>query len=610
MLEKIFRGARAVSFLFAGISLFVLGGCPDTQTSQTKPDKTGTQVQTNAQNAESASGTDQSTSFSSSKSLFKNVAPEIGLNFKHDLGDTGRFFIVENTAPGCGFIDYDNDGLLDIFLVQSGSSGPPSSVKNRKQCALFHNVGQGKFADVTKGSGIDVDLGYGQGVAVGDYDNDGYDDLFVTAYGGNHLLRNEKGTGRFSDVTKSMGLDKIYGTGYATSAAFGDYDNDGLLDLYVCYYIKWTHAMNKECRDDNTNVLDYCFPGFYNPTKHQLLHNTGNKFVDVSQKAGITVKEAHGLAVTFVDYNGDGKQDIFVANDLTPNMLWRNNGNGTFTDVAVEAGVAYGEEGKVMAAMGIAVGDYNRSGRESFYVSNFSERPNILFKNLGSGLYEDATEAAKLAHSHHDFLSFGCDFFDYDADGWADIITNNGHVEMSPDHRPDKVSYAQRKQLLHNEAGKSFNEVTDKELLGDLQQTMVGRGLATGDYDNDGRVDVLAVGQNAPVQLLKNELKNENHWISFKTIGTKSNRDGIHTRFLIKNDTQKQLATVRSSSSYLSASDRRVYFGLGKANKVDEVQVTWPSGQRDVLKNLDANTFYTVTEGRGVIAKKKSQAAF
>ncbi len=544
-------------------------------------------------------------SFSSPKALFKNITGQAGIKFKHDLGDTGRFFIVENTAPGCAFIDYDNDGLLDIFLVQSGSSAPLASVKERPHCALYHNKGNGTFEDVTTSSGFDVDLGYGQGVTVGDYDNDGYDDLFLTAYGGNHLFHNEKGTGRFSDVTKAMGLDKIYGTGYATSAAFGDYDNDGRLDLYVCYYMKWTHAINKECRDDITKELDYCFPGFYDPVAHQLLHNTGQKFVDVSQKAGITAKKGHGLAVAFVDYDGNGRQDIFVANDLTPNMLWRNNGNGTFTDVAVEAGVAYGEEGKVMAAMGIAISDYDRSGRESLYVSNFSERPNLLFKNLGDGLYEDATDTANLTRSHHEFLSFGCEFFDYDADGWNDVITNNGHVQMSPDHRADVIPYKQRKQLLHNEKGKGFSEVTEKDLLGDLMLPTVGRGMATGDFNNDGRVDVLCVSQNGEAQLFENRVQNKNHWVSFQTIGTKSNRDGKHAHFSIKAKDMKQIATVRAGSSYLSASDRRVYFGLGNLTKLDEVTVSWPSGKRESFKNLAADMFYTLTEGKGVTAKQK-----
>jgi hypothetical protein len=253
--------------------------------------------------------------------------------------------------------------------------------------------------------------------------------------------------------------------------------------------------------------------------------------------------------------------------------------------------------------MGIAIADFDQSGRESLYVTNFSGRPNILFKKVEDGLYEDSTELVNLGLSHLKLLSFGCEFFDYDADGWSDLITNNGHVSQDPDHRGASVSYAQPKQLLRNEDGKKFMEISDKELLGELQQPTVGRGLATGDFDNDGRVDVLAIGQNAPVQLFKNRVQNNHHWVSFKTVGTKSNREGRHTRISIKAGNGKQLATVRAGSSYLSSSDSRVYFGLGKTKIIDEVVLRWPSGKREVLRNLPADTFYTVTEGRGITQK-------
>lgn len=477
----------------------------------------------------------------------------------------------------------------------------------RPHCALYRNNRNGTFSDVTADSGLDKNLGYGQGVAIGDYDNDGYDDIFVTAYGGNHLFRNQGGTGRFEDVTKALGLDKVHGTGYATSAAFGDYDNDGRLDLYVCYYMKWNHKLNQQCRNDSTNALDYCSPNLYDTVPHQLWHNTGHSFEDVSQKTGISKKRGHGLAVAFIDYNGDGRQDIFAANDLIPNMLWRNNGNGTFTDVAVEAGCAYGEEGQVMAAMGIAIADYDRSGRESLYVSNFSGRPNILFKNLGGGLYEDTTEQVGLGLSHLNLLSFGCEFFDYDADGWSDIITNNGHVEMDAEHRGGKVAYEQPKQLLRNEAGSKFREIADKELLGDLAKPTVGRGLATGDFNNDGHMDVLATGQNASVQLFENRVHNDNHWVSFKLVGSKSNRSGAHTRLAVLSGKMRQHATVRAGSSYLSSSDRRVYFGLGTASIIDELTIIWPSGKRETLKRLATDTFYTLTEGKGITARRRPQ---
>jgi hypothetical protein len=530
--------------------------------------------------------------------LFEDVALRSGLEFKHSRGDSGQFYFIESTPPGCAFLDYDNDGDLDVFLVQSGSSALASTVRNRPFCALFRNV-NGTFTDVSLGSGLDKDLGYAQGVAVGDYDNDGYDDLFITAYGGNHLFRNRRGSGKFEDVTRTMGLNRMHSTGYATSAAWGDYDSDGRLDLYMCYYARWSHALNKKC-GGVAGVLDYCHPNMYEPVTHRLFRNVGSRFIDVSRLAGIEKARGRGLAVAFVDYNQDGKQDIFVANDITPNMLWHNNGDGTFTNRADQAGCAYDGEGRDMASMGIAVADYNRSGRQSLYVTNFSGYPNILFKNTNGGLFEDATGEAKLSFAKLKFLSFGCEFIDYDADGWPDLITNNGHVQMRKSNREASVPWEQRKQLFRNEGAGQFREVAEPALLGDLARGTIGRGLATGDYDNDGRIDVLAVGQSAAAQLLRNRAGDDNHWVSFKTIGTRSNRNGIGARFDIRVGDTQQTAIVRGGSSYLSSSDRRVYFGLKQATQISQVTVHWPSGTRDVLKNLAADTFYTVTEGRGI----------
>jgi hypothetical protein len=537
--------------------------------------------------------------------LFEDDASRAGLSFRHVLGNTGRFYFVEFTAPGCAFLDYDGDGLQDIFLVQSGSSQPAVQVKNRPFCALYHNKGNGLFEDVTVGSGLDRNLGYAQGVAVGDYDNDGRDDLFLTAYGGNHLLRN-KGAGKFEDVTRAVGLSGVYGTGFATSAAWGDYDNDGRLDLYVCYYANWSHATDKKCTDITTGLLDYCHPQLYDPVAHRLYHNTPRGFVDVSEKSGISKSKGRGLAVAWTDYDGDGRPDIFVANDVTPNMLWHNNGDGTFSNRASEAGVAYDGQGQGIAAMGIAIGDYDHSGRQSLYISNFSARPNILFRNVGNS-FEDATDQARLAFLHLKFLSFGCEFLDYDADGWPDLIANNGHVQMQKNKREPGVPQKQRKQLLHNEKGVFFREITGEAEMGALATPTLGRGLAVSDYDNDGRLDILAMEQNGPAQLLRNRSKTGHHWVSFHTIGTKSNRDGAHAKFDLRCGSLRQTAEVRSGSSYLSSSDRRVYFGLSDATKIDQVVIRWPSGTRDVLKNLSPDTFYTITEGKGITAQQAPQ---
>ena len=537
----------------------------------------------------------------SSTALFSERAAQSGLVFKHDTGAKGRFYFVENSAPGCAFFDFDSDGFLDIFLVQSGAVvSPPNYVRPR--CALFRNKGDGTFQDVTKASGLDIDLGYAQGVAAADFDNDGRCDLFVTAYGGNHLLRNE-GMGKFRDVTKAQGLSKEQG--YASSAAWGDFDNDGRLDLYVCSYTKWSPQTDKPCHNDRTSELDYCSPLLYDAAFDHLYRNTGKGFVDVSAKAGITKKTGRGLAVAFLDYNGDSKQDIFVADDLSPNLLWHNNGNGTFREVAVETGVAYGDQGRAMAGMGIAVADFDHSGRDSLFVTNFSERPNMLFRNAGNGIFEDATEKIVPPDSHDHILSFGCEFFDYDADGWPDVITNNGHVEMLPAQRASGVNYKQPKQLLHNQNG-ALHLVKDTALLGALTIPTLGRGLAVGDYDNDGRLDILAANQNESAQLFHNQTQN-NHWISLRLIGTKSNRDAIGARVLLRAGKIRQSATVRGGSSYLSTSDQRLYFGLGEAKNIDEITIIWPSGTKEIIETMAADTFYTLTEGKGITAQHKLQ---
>ncbi len=542
----------------------------------------------------------QSSSASSEPALFKDVAVQSGLNFKHVLGASGHFHFIEQTPAGCAFLDFDGDGFQDVFLVQSGSSSPANTVKNRPLCALYHNNKDGTFKDVTRGSGLDKDLGYAQGVAVGDFDNDGFDDLFVTAYGGNHLFHNNKGSGKFEDVTVSMGLDRLHDTGYATSAAWGDYDGDGRLDLAVCYYGHWNYALDKPCRDDKTGKLDYCAPKTYEPVVHQLYHNEGNRFVDVTEKAGISKTKGRGLAVAWLDFNDDGKQDLFVANDGSAAMLWQNNGNGTFSDVAGKVGCAFDNQGHNIAGMSVSVADYDHSGRPSIYVSNYSHSPNILFKNEG-GTFSDATQTANLAFSHLRFLSFGSEFIDFDADGWPDIISNNGHVQTLPTQREANVPLAQAKQLLQNKGDGTFREITDTARLGDLTHPIIGRGLAVGDFDNDGRVDVLAMGQNAPVQLFRNQTQNNgNHWVGFQTVGTKSNRDGIGAKLEIHAAGMRQTSYVRGGSSYLSSSDRRVYFGLGKASIIESVAIRWPSGTRETLHNLRADRYYLVKEGHGI----------
>lgn len=524
--------------------------------------------------------------------LFQEVTAQAGIQFVHENGaKAGKLQFVEATPAGCAFVDYDDDGWPDVLFIQSGSITSPGPL-----CALYHNNKDGTFTDVTAGSGMETAVAYGHGVAVGDYDNDGFDDLYMTAYGRNYLFHNDQGTGKFTDVTQKMGLDRKHSTGFSTSAAFGDYDNDGKLDLYVCYYCPWTLQTDKQCRDARGN-REYCSPEVYPPDTHVLYHNDGNRFFDVSASSGINKVQGRGLAVAFVDYDEDGKQDIFVANDLSGNMLWHNEGKGKFVEKGLEVGCRYGSGGTLMAGMGVAVADYDHSGHESLFVTNFESMPNMLFQNRGDGLLDDVTTFSRVGIVHMPYLSFGCEFLDYDDDSWPDLLIANGHVHLNG---KGLNALRQRKQLLHNEGTGQFQEISDPGQLGEMNTPTIARGLAVGDYDNDGRQDALFSNQNGPPQLFRNLYPGPNHWVSFKAIGTQSNRDGLHARFILTAGGSQRVAVVRSGSSYLSVSDQRVHFGLGAVTKVEKVEIQWPSGKRDVLTDIEADQGYVVTEGKGV----------
>ncbi|MCX6382288.1 MAG: CRTAC1 family protein [Armatimonadetes bacterium] len=584
---------RFTALLLLCFALPLLSGCPG---SKNAPPPTPPNALPNTQAG-------------ANTALFEEVAEKANVRFKLDNGFNNKFYFIESTPAGCALFDFDNDGYLDALLLQSGSSESPDKVKNRPHSALYHNRGDGTFQEVTQSSGLDKDLGYAHGVASGDYDNDGYTDLFITAYGANHLFHNENGTGKFRDVTQQMGLSKVHSAGFATSAAFGDYNNDGKLDLYVCYYSTWNWSNDKLCADAKGNS-DYCSPEIYKPDTHRLYRNDGDHFTDASDEAGISKSEGRGLAVAFIDYDGDGKQDIFVANDMSPNMLWHNLGNGKFEEVAALAGCAYNADGVVMAGMGIGVADYNHTGYESLFVSDFSNKVNALFTLTQGGLFTDKSrQAGKALLATKSYLSFGTSFLDYDADGWADLVVSNGHVNYRIENMPGGITYKEPKQLFHNRGDGTFEEIVDPALKGALSALLLGRGLAVGDYDNDGRLDALAQNQNDNAQLFHNTDKSPHHWVSFKTVGTKSNRDGIHTKFTLEAGGLRQTATVRGGSSYLSASDRRVYFGLGRAESIDRVELVWSSGKRETLTHIAPNKCYIVTEGRGITGELPTKGA-
>jgi hypothetical protein len=551
----------------------------------------------------------------------------VGINFQHRNGATGEHYYIETFGGGCAFFDFDNDGWLDVFLLQSGelpglglrvkgsTTNPQPSTLNSQPFgnALYRNR-NGTFTDVTRGSGLE-NTGYGMGVAVGDFDNDGFDDLFITSYPRCYLFRNQKGTGKFADVTAPASRESstragVAGEGrWATSATFVDYDRDGLLDLYVCHYAQWSFQTNKGCLNPH-GKKSYCAPDLYDGDADSLYHNNGGgTFSDVTAKAGLADIRRRGLGVAAFDYNDDGWVDLYVANDRQPNMLLRNNGNGTFSEVGTEAGASYSDSGTPLAGMGVAIGDYNNDGREDVFVTNFSGESNSLYRNDGSGTFTEVSAPARLAAPSLPFLAFGCEFLDFDNDGFKDLIVGNGHTNDDVEQFVNNVTYKERKQLFRNVGNGTFDEM--QEGLRDLNKPCVTRGLAVGDYDNDGDLDVLANNQNDAAQLLQNNNSplpqrgrgdggEGNNWIAFKLVGTKGNRNGAHAKVTIRYGSGKQFSEVRSGSSYCAHSDRRVYFGLGKAKQVGEVTIRWLNGSTERLTDLQANRIAVVTEGKGV----------
>jgi len=549
-------------------------------------------------------------------SLFTDVAARAGIHFQHRNGATGEHYYLETFGGGGAFFDFDNDGWLDVFLLQSGELPDlglrvKGSMTHPDGNALYRNR-DGTFTDVTRGSGLE-NTGYGMGVAVGDFDNDGFDDLFITSYPRCYLFRNQKGTGKFADVTARAG---VAGEGrWATSAAFVDYDRDGFLDLYVCHYCQWSPQTNKACLNPH-GKKSYCAPDLYDGDADSLYRNNGDgTFSAVTAKAGLADIKRRGLGVAAFDYNDDGWVDLYVANDRQPNLLLRNNGNGTFSEVGTEAGASYSDSGTPLAGMGVAIGDYNNDGREDVFVTNFSGEPNSLYRNDGGGMFTEVSAPARLAAPSLPFLAFGCEFLDFDNDGFKDLIVGNGHTNDDVGQFISNVTYKERKQLFRNVGNGTFDEVLAG--LGDLRKPCVTRGLAVGDYDNDGDLDVLANNQNDAAQLLRNNSSlpqrgrgvggEGNHWIAFKLVGTKSNRDGAHAKVTIRCGSKKQFSEVRSGSSYCAHSDRRVYFGLGKAKQVDEVEIRWLNGATARLTDVRANRILVVTEGKGVTGEIAGQ---
>src|SRR5216684_1404986 len=528
---------------------------------------------------------------------FADIARTSGIRFVHNNGSFGKKYLPEALGPGCAFIDYDNDGYPDVLLV-NGKGWPGHERSADNGLRLYHNNRNGTFTDVTAKSGLNLNI-YGMGVAIGDYDNDGYDDIFVTAVGQSRLFHNNH-NGTFSDVTRQAGLWGV--NEFSTSAAWVDYDRDGKLDLIVGNYVDWSPKKDVTCTLDGTHK-SYCTPESYTGVPPRLWHNLGNgKFEDVTRKAGLFEPASKTLGVTTLDYNGDGWPDLLLVNDTQPNKLYVNNHDGTFTERAVQAGIAFSEDGIARAGMGVDSGDYDHSGRSSIVISNFANQMMSLYHNEGNGLFVDEAPRSEIGHASLLSLGFSCFFFDYDLDGWPDIFVANGHIEDDIEKIQKRIKYRQPPHLFHNTGGGKFQDVA-AQLGPEFSAPRLGRGAAFADIDNDGYLDIL-VTTNGGLPVLFRNPAGKNHGLRIKLVGTKSNRDGIGAavRVRVGNDTQYQYL---HSGGYLSQSELVLTFGLGAATRADSVEIAWPSGQVDHLNNLDGDQTVMVEEGKGVTSSRK-----
>ena len=531
---------------------------------------------------------------------FRDVTQQAGIHFVHNHGAFGKKFLPETMGPGVAFIDYDNDGWPDIFLV-NGMDWPGHVLKHSTP-KLYHNNHDGTFTDVTHKAGLDVEM-FGMGVAVGDYDNDGYDDLFVTAYGQSRLFHNN-GNGTFTDVTQKAGL--LGPKEFSTSAAWVDYDKDGQLDLVVGNYVQWTPDTDLYCTLDGKSK-SYCTPESYKGTSVRLWHNRGNgTFEEVTQKAGLGDPTSKTLGIAVLDYDNDGWPDLLFSNDTQPNKLYRNNGNGTFTEKAVVAGIAFSEDGVARAGMGVDAADYDHSGFPSLLITNFANQMLSLYHNEGKGLFVDEAPRSEIGRASLLTLGFGCFFFDYDLDGWPDVLVANGHIDADIQRVQANVKYAMPPHLFRNIGKGKFEEVT-KSLGQAFATPRVGRGAAYADFNNDGRLDLLLSTNGGPVYLFRNEVQGaaaSNRSLRIKLTGTKSNRDGIGATVRLSAGGETQTQMLRSGSSYLSASELVLTFGLAHYDKADTVEIRWPSGQIDRLSNVNTGQTVTVTEATGITSSR------
>jgi enediyne biosynthesis protein E4 len=541
---------------------------------------------------------------SAARPLFIDVTREARIDFRLTCGGRQKLYIVETMCGGAAALDYDNDGWMDILLVDGSTLADYRAGKCHTP-RLYHNNHDGTFADVSAKSGLSF-CGWGYGVAIGDFDNDGWEDIYITGFHGSALYHNNH-DGTFTDVTAKAGVANA--DRWGTSASFGDYDNDGQLDLYVANYVdldidnlpQFGNGLFCQYRGIPVN----CGPRGLKGAQDRLYHNNGDgTFTDVTEKLGIDSERYYGLGVLWLDYDKDGCLDLYVANDSSPSLLYHNNCHGGFTEVGAEAGVAYSSDGREQAGMGIDAADYDGDGWPDILKTNFSDDDNNLYHNDHNGEFTDLAGAAGIGAISNPYLGFGAKFLDYDNDGWPDIFIANGHVDPQVEGQSFGVGYAERPFLFHNLQNGKFDEVGQKS-GGALGKKYVGRAALTADFWNRGRQDLLITNLDASPVLLRNEVPSPGHWLQIKTIGTKSNRDGFGAKVEISVEGVTRSAEVRAGSSFESSSDPRIHFGLGGRTRVDAIVIRWPSGQVDKLGSEAADQELVVREGSGVVERKR-----
>jgi hypothetical protein len=530
---------------------------------------------------------------------FTDVRAAAGITFQQDATASAEKYYLETMGSGAGWIDYDQDGLMDLYFAQTAATDiykPPHPLRS----TLYHNNGDGTFTDVTEKAGVGAEGLYAQGVAVGDYDNDGYPDLYVTGYG-RAILYHNNGNGTFTDVTAKAGVADL--DQWSTSAGWFDYDKDGYLDLLVCNYIEWSPKNNLWCGEHRPGYRAYCHPDNYRGLKLKLYHNNRDgTFTDASEKSGVGVPEAKGMGVVLTDLNNDGWPDIFIANDTWPNFLFVNNKDGTFKDVSFSSGVAASEDGKYEAGMGADAADVDGDGWEDLYVTHLDFELNRLYRNNHDETFDDATYSSGIGNKAIFLSGVSMKFMDYDNDGWMDIFQTNGAMLDNIQMYHSEVTYAEPKLMFRNLGKGKFEKVS--ELLGpDFMRPTAGRGCAVADFDNDGDLDIAVVNRGDYPELLRNDGGNANNWLEVMLVGVKSNRDGVGAALKLTSEGFTEYKQRKGGMSYMSAHDPRVHFGLGQRKTIESLEITWPGGAVDKLTSVPINQIITVKEGVGIIPR-------